>query len=122
MDDKELTVLIGSNISRFRKMRDITQSTLAEKLGISESYMSRVERGVKRLKLASIVDTAEILGVSFDALLGRESETNHAENLQRILSEKPNGYWEPIEEMVRICEKYFDLKSDPKNGSKGNDE
>jgi len=36
---------IGRNIARFRRAKNLTQKELAERAGISVSYLSRIEEG-----------------------------------------------------------------------------
>lgn len=110
MTEEELTVLIGNNIAKYRKRAKLTQADLAERLGISVPYMSRVERGLKRLKLSSLISVADILGVSCDALLKLGADSVSMSNLQHILSGKSTAYWECIEDVARICVEKFDPK------------
>lgn len=45
MAHKILEEIIGKNIARYREAAGLTQATLAEKIGISTAFVSRVERG-----------------------------------------------------------------------------
>ena len=49
MAHKALEEIIGRNIARYREAAGLTQATLAEKIGISTAFVSRVERGQKRV-------------------------------------------------------------------------
>ena len=42
-DDNELFKTIGNNIQHFRKQSNLTQCQLAEEVGISLSYLSKIE-------------------------------------------------------------------------------
>lgn len=42
-DDNELFKTIGNNIQHFRKKANLTQYQLAEEVGISLSYLSKIE-------------------------------------------------------------------------------
>lgn len=110
MTEEELTVLIGNNIAKYRKRANMTQAELAEKLDVSVSFISRVERGLKRLKLSSLILVAEILGISCDALLKIDDTAVSMSNLQHILSGKSMVYWECVEEMARMFTERFDIK------------
>ncbi len=59
----EKKVMLGLNISYYRKARSMTQTELAEQLEITSNYLSQVERGSKILSVAKIFRAAEILGV-----------------------------------------------------------
>lgn len=55
---------IGDTIKKIRKERKITQSELARKMSISQSYLSDIENGRKNLGMATVGKLAEKLGVS----------------------------------------------------------
>ena len=69
MAHKILEEIIGKNIARYREAAGLTQATLAEKIGISTAFVSRVERGQKKMKVETLYATAKVLNVSVDALL-----------------------------------------------------
>lgn len=64
---------IATRLGRLRRERGITQSEMAERLGISQPIVSDYERGELRLHGELIVKLATILGVSADELLGIEA-------------------------------------------------
>lgn len=114
MEEKELRELIGSNIAKYRRACGMTQDKLAEKLDITTSYISRVERGVKKLKLSSLVKTADILGVSCDALLKPNVTVTPMERIQHLLANKPYAplCWKILE---MIASNFADLYEDEEN-------
>jgi transcriptional regulator with XRE-family HTH domain len=61
---------IGERIARFRKAAGLTQSKLAEKIGIKRSLVTDYEIGRLRLNGEMIVRFALALTVSADLLLG----------------------------------------------------
>ena len=65
----DLQERIGENVRRFRLARNMTQEQLAETVGISTSFCTNIERGKKRPGLRVLVNLAEALSVSVDALL-----------------------------------------------------
>ncbi len=60
---------IGRRISYYRKSKHYTQAVLAEKLNISESYMSQVECGKAAISLKRLDQLAEFLDIGIIALL-----------------------------------------------------
>lgn len=52
--DKEYYAKIGSKIAEIRESKGMTLSQLAEKIGVSESSMSRYERGGSKMDLPTI--------------------------------------------------------------------
>ena len=61
--------LIGQRIRKYRKAHQLSQDSLAEKVGISTTHMSHIETGNTKLSLPVLVKLAEILGVHTDDLL-----------------------------------------------------
>jgi len=64
---------IGRRISEIRKRKAITQVELAAQLGMSQSLLSRYERGVLRLHGALVADLAKALHTSTDEILGLQA-------------------------------------------------
>lgn len=61
--------LIGRRIAFYRKSASITQSVLSEKLGVTESYVSQIERGSAKASLGRLSQIADILGVDVAQLV-----------------------------------------------------
>lgn len=62
---------------RLRDMRedfDMTQSQVAEKLGILQTVYSRYERGARTIPLEHLLKLAELYNVSLDFLTGRTND------------------------------------------------
>ena len=70
----DLVRLLGQNVKRERLRQGITQDTLAVEAGMTRSYLSDVERGVRnpsvhalgRLAMALKVEAEELLRVTSD--------------------------------------------------------
>lgn len=60
---REKIILIGLNISYYRRIKHLTQVELADAVGISSNYLSQVERGYKSISLVKLLKLAEVLGV-----------------------------------------------------------
>ena len=112
MSETQLEKTIGSNISRYRTELGLTQSQLAEKVGVSTAFISRVERGQKMMKVQTLYATAQALNVSCDALLREEGPETHLENINRLLMDRPSGYLRGIEKLVMICMEEFEPKAE----------
>lgn len=61
---------IAKNIIQLRKERGLTQTQLAEAMGISRNLLSNYELGRTHLTDESIIKLAEVLKVSADDILG----------------------------------------------------
>lgn len=60
---------IGKRIYKKRKEMNLTQDTLAERSGLSQSFLTCVERGEKGLGYDSLIKLCDALGTSADYLL-----------------------------------------------------
>lgn len=63
--------VIGGNIARLRKERNMTQEQLANLMGISYQAVSKWETGISSPDVSSLPLLADTFGVMIDALFGR---------------------------------------------------
>lgn len=61
--------IIGTRIRAYRRNRNMSQQDLAELIGKSPTYISRLESGVRGTKTETLVAIANALRISTDALL-----------------------------------------------------
>jgi len=64
---------IGLNIKYYRSLRNLNQSTLAERIGVSEQHLSRIENG-SATKLSTLFALAEELDITIVQLFENISE------------------------------------------------
>ena len=63
---------IGKFISRQRKAQNLTQSQLAEILGVSTNAVSKWERGVCMMDMSLLKPLSEVLGITVNDILSGE--------------------------------------------------
>ncbi len=68
--------IIGNRIKTIRKKKKITQATLAEALDVSDSTISRIERGDLKLSLSRLNQICEVLEVKEGEILNGASFTS----------------------------------------------
>jgi transcriptional regulator with XRE-family HTH domain len=61
--------LVGQNVSRIRKKKDLTQERFAEISGFSQQYLSSLEQGHRNPTIVTVYELATALGVSHLDLL-----------------------------------------------------
>ncbi|MDR3336415.1 MAG: helix-turn-helix domain-containing protein [Treponema sp.] len=71
---QDVRVLLGKRIQFYRKQRQLSQAALAEKAGISITFLSKIERGLKYPTSDTISGIANGLGVEVCELF-QEAET-----------------------------------------------
>jgi len=63
------SVLIGKHLRHTRRVKDLTQEELAEKLDVTVGWVSRIERGTKLPNLKLLFRIAKALQISLNELL-----------------------------------------------------
>lgn len=62
---------IGQQIRYWRLIRKLSQAELAEKVGMNQSQISKIEQGVRRVLAHEMSVFAEALGISVNDLIER---------------------------------------------------
>ncbi len=62
-------VEFGKRIAEQRKINNLTQEDLAERLGVNKMHISRIERGISACSIDLLLEMAEALQVSTDYLM-----------------------------------------------------
>lgn len=60
---------LGKRVRKQRQLIGLTQQELAERIGVSTSFVGHVERGTRKASLETLVALSNALGVSVDYLL-----------------------------------------------------
>ncbi len=95
---------IGKIFKSYRKMQHLTQEKMAEKLDISEKYISRFENGNSGVKLETLVNYMNILGIAPNVVF-KELMTNPTVKAQVDLSDKIS---ELSEEKLKFLNTFLD--------------
>lgn len=70
------TVMLGLRIRNARKEKNLTQDSLAEKTGLTGSYISMIENGKKDIGLKSLISISQVLDTPCDYLLFGQIHTD----------------------------------------------
>lgn len=71
---------LSDNISELRTSKGVSQEELAEKVGVHQTFISHIEKGIKTPTVSMLVAIADELDCSTDYLLDREKFINRKEN------------------------------------------
>lgn len=82
---------IGKRIRKCREELGLTQEAAAEQCGISPSFYSNIERGIKVMSLETFVSICQAFSVSADYLLRDELPKNDPILLQSLSEAKKYG-------------------------------
>lgn len=98
---------IGENTRKYRTRAGLTQAQLAEKVGVGTAFISRVERGQKRMRIETMLLVASALHISVDLLLYQENENAQLQALVRMLEGQPPEFVDGIILLVQVCLEKF---------------
>lgn len=107
------TIHLGDNIRRIRELKGIKQETFAEKMGVSQAAISKLESTAKiddeRLK-----EVAEKLGTSMEAIKRASAETImfHIETMNDNSGNFNVYEIHPIDQVTELYEKMLKEKSE----------
>ena len=85
----EIDKTFGKILKDFRLKHNYTQEVMAEKLGISLKYISRIENGYSGIKTRTLINYMNILGITPNTIF-KEFMTNKEIIKQIDISEKLN--------------------------------
>lgn len=81
---KTATEMLGARIREQRKRKGITQEQLAEKLGIDQKHMSKIELGKSYPSLDRLIKVGEVLEVPLPSLFEFEHLGEERDRLKQI--------------------------------------
>jgi len=85
MNGKDVRELLGKRIQFYRKQRQLSQATLAERANISVTFLSKIERGIKYPTSDTISGIVNGLGVELSDLFQQvEISETHQNMLDRL--------------------------------------
>ena len=103
---------IGTRIKAGRVTAGLTQERLAEKVGISSTYLSAIECNVKDPKLATFIKIANAIGASADDLLADvlnvkqyEQFIEREERIRKLPLKEQNKIYRVLDVMIEEAEK-----------------
>ena len=85
----DMRKLVGRNLARLRREKKFTQERFAEVAGVTQQYVSDVERGQRNPTIVSIYHLATALGVSHvDLVMPDDQARREDEKVQKRRSRK----------------------------------
>ena len=101
----EIDKTFGKILKDFRLKNNYTQEVMAEKLGISLKYISRIENGYSGIKTKTLINYMNILGITPNTIF-KEFMINKEITKQIDISEKLNQL---SEEKLNFVDNMIDL-------------
>jgi transcriptional regulator with XRE-family HTH domain len=100
-----LDVIVGAKIRIFRNSRGLSQTELAERIGVAFQQVQKYEKGTNRVGAGRLSRIAGVLGISVSELFGTPADLDPAFSSPFHLLEQPGA--------LRIL-KAFSQTSDPR--------
>jgi len=72
----DMRKLVGRNFARLRREKGLTQEQVEERSGISQQYLSGLERGKRNPSIITLFEIAQALGVSHVELVTPDGATD----------------------------------------------
>lgn len=120
--------IIGRNLAKFRKLKDVKAADLAERIGMKEAAYTRYERGetaitidlIQKIASALEVDPVTILTASPDSFIESITNSNMAGigNKNKIEGDYYEADPKQNELMVKLMEKLIELLGKQNNQGK----
>ena len=103
----DIDKVLGEVFKEYRVKNKLTQEKIAEKLGISVKYISRIENGTGGVKVETLVNSMNILGISpnviFEKLIvNKDLETQM--KLSKKASKLPNDKLEFVVSVIDLLD------------------
>ena len=102
MIKREVQRELGLNLQKARGAENLTREQLAEKAGISLTFLANLECGNKMMSVVTLLRLAEVLGVSADTLLYGERADNRLRNIEAMLRDQSPEMIRYIEALTRL--------------------
>ena len=71
----DMRKLVGRNFARLRREKGLTQEQIEERSGLSQQYLSGLERGKRNPTVMTLYELAQALGVSHVELVRPDDNT-----------------------------------------------
>lgn len=105
----------GIRVSEFRRLNGLTQKELAEKMGMTASFVTKMGRGLKTPTLPNAVEFARCLGVHLDWLsFDKHPSFNKPPDGLIQLAQMPRGYRMAVmNRLAEAVEAAWDVLGEP---------
>src|SRR5699024_245473 len=95
--------VLGENLAFFRRKKKYTQKELAEKIGVTPSFISQIENGISSPSDETLIKISKELSISLDSLRGGNDVVNENIQLIKLLSDltlEQKIKWEFTQEVI----------------------
>lgn len=109
--ERNIIKIFGKNIKRLRNILGLTQAQVAEKLGIEEMSVSRIETGARFTRIENIEKLVDILQCQPSDLFAYEQEKTEAELKKEIRSKIAKAKLKDLKYYNKMIDAYLEAKN-----------
>ena len=89
MNENRIYVLLGEKVFEKRRQLGLNQKDLADRVGLTRTSITNIEKGIQRIQLHTVYQIAHALGISTNELLpdlrAGDTDVNSLVNEQKTL-------------------------------------
>lgn len=93
-------IKIGEKLKDYRVKNKLTQTDVAEVLGISTAFLSRIERGLTTVSLNRLLELTKIYKINIQDVLGEENQFYQEKDLDKKIKELLNDCTDEQKELL----------------------
>ena len=105
----DIDKVLGEVFKAYRVKNKLTQERIAEKLGISVKYISRIENGTGGVKVETLVNYMNILGISPNVIFEKLIINKYLENQIKLSKKASKLSDEKIKFVISIIDSLENL-------------
>ena len=92
---------IGRRVKKVREARKMTQAALAERLDMTRTSITNIEKGEQKILIHTMVEIAQALRISLSSLLPEQYETRE-EEIDAVLKDEQEDAQKWIKSLVGV--------------------
>lgn len=97
--------IIGNKIRAIRTLKNLSQEYVAHKLGVSQNYYSKIERGSSPINDQKLSAIASIMEVSKEDILNYHEDNYIRTQSLKLLEEKVNLILDEMDEIKKMLQR-----------------
>lgn len=106
---QDIDKILGEVFKEYRVKNNLTQEKIAEKLGISVKYISRIENGTGGVKVETLVNYMNILGISPNVIFEKLIVHKDLENQMKLSKKASKLSEKKLDFIISIIDLLEDL-------------
>ena len=109
---------VGNKVKRLRELKNYTQEYMADKLGISQTQFSKLERDESEISISRLQEISDIFEMKIEDILSFDerfifNSFNNEQSAVNIYNQQVNEQMQKLyEDKIKLMEEIIKLKND----------